>query len=128
MCIIIKSQEKHLFEGRSTFSLMYLLQVTGPSGETDTRFYHIPLQRFKINLANLGINTFDTFGLFFRKIELSVKNMVEESAGPCSSVYCNPLKITYTQSVDFLYTSSVPRARMIRWTLVCAFRACKRKK
>lgn len=77
MGIIIKSQEKPLFEGRSTFSLIYLLQVTGPSGETDTHFYHIPLQRLKINLANLGINTFDKFGLFFRKIELSVKNMAE---------------------------------------------------
>lgn len=68
MGITIKSQEKHLLEGRSTFSQMYLLQVIGASGDTDRHFYHIPLQRYKINLANLGINTLDKFGLFHKKV------------------------------------------------------------
>lgn len=75
MGIIIKSQEKYLFEGRSTFSLMYNLQVLVV--RQTCVFTTFLCKDLKSNLANLGINTFHKFGLFFRKIELTVKNMAE---------------------------------------------------
>lgn len=76
MGIIIKPQEKHLFEGRSTFSLMYNLQVLVVRQTcVFTTFLCKDLKSILLIWALVHVTG---FGLFFRKIELSVKNVAEE--------------------------------------------------